>query len=408
MKLHDETLKYLKKVPIYDLGYLYNSDSVNEVKKYIRSYEITRDLQVISVNEGTILPHKDGVHPFGVGGVLDKNHVYISESGITDLEFGETKFGGSYEFDESACPYIDETVLYMGYFYPHWGHFIVDFCTRLWYWQYEKRYRIVFMGNGFIQGNIGKPYLDFLQLYGITKDQLIDIRKPTRFKEIIIPEASLKRNQFFSSEYKKMLNEVYYGIDKRELDSAEKIYIRRDRFIKKHGWYRERGEAIIAKTFEKNGFKVISPEELSVEQKIFYMRNCKVLAGVNGSSWMNAAFCEDGVERIYIKKCFIMDPDNPIIDDLTNAGKVTYIDSYFLPFKRYSPPFPDGPHLLGYSKELLRFCHDRQFVIEPQYKYRFDMIIDYVWFLTAELRRGIHLILYPITRRIRKMLRCYK
>ena len=62
---------------------------------------------------------------FGRGGVVDKNGAYIDKSGIQQRIFN------SYDFKNSF--FVNQKVVYCGYFVHHWGHFLVEGVSRLWY-----------------------------------------------------------------------------------------------------------------------------------------------------------------------------------------------------------------------------------------------------------------------------------
>ena len=62
---------------------------------------------------------------FGRGGVVDENGQYVELSGIP------TRIWGSYVFPKAE--HRNETVVYCGFLVNHWGHFLVEAVTRLWY-----------------------------------------------------------------------------------------------------------------------------------------------------------------------------------------------------------------------------------------------------------------------------------
>ena len=79
-------------------------------------------------NNATILPLRRGKDfglLFGKGGVVDENGQYVSLSAIPG------RVEGSYEV--KAPEFRDEKVVYCGYLVNHWGHFLIEGVTRLWY-----------------------------------------------------------------------------------------------------------------------------------------------------------------------------------------------------------------------------------------------------------------------------------
>ena len=62
---------------------------------------------------------------FGKGGVVDSQGQYVDLSAIP----GRVQFAYPFENPE----YKDEKVVYCGYLVNHWGHFLIEGVTRLWY-----------------------------------------------------------------------------------------------------------------------------------------------------------------------------------------------------------------------------------------------------------------------------------
>ena len=62
---------------------------------------------------------------FGKGGVVDENGQYVPMSAIPG------RVEGSYAVENPE--FRDEKVVYCGYLVNHWGHFLIEGVTRLWY-----------------------------------------------------------------------------------------------------------------------------------------------------------------------------------------------------------------------------------------------------------------------------------
>ena len=116
-----------------DCSYLRPRKGVKLQKMYQAPFEEKRELQVWQGNNATILPLRKTVGEgllFGRGGVVDQNGAYVELSGIPD------RIGRPYPFENPE--YRDEAVVYCGYLINHWGHFLVEAVTRLWYFLEES------------------------------------------------------------------------------------------------------------------------------------------------------------------------------------------------------------------------------------------------------------------------------
>lgn len=80
------------------------------------------------VENGLVLPYKDN-DSWGSGGVLDVNGDFVEESIYKDW----ATFGEIYEFDGKSVVDTKLSAIWMGKLNEHWGHFLLDDVTRLWY-----------------------------------------------------------------------------------------------------------------------------------------------------------------------------------------------------------------------------------------------------------------------------------
>ena len=106
-----------------------------------------KELMAITVNNGYLLPVRktDAKFMMGRGGVLDSEKRFVPLSGIysggnritlldNKINNSETYMGEGYDFDSSLVgDLIRDEVVYLGFIHNHWGHFLIDFSTRLWF-----------------------------------------------------------------------------------------------------------------------------------------------------------------------------------------------------------------------------------------------------------------------------------
>lgn len=115
-----------------NLDYLYNADAVQNF--FGKDHFIDRRLHFRIVERGTILPHKhlyvNGQWTWGFGGIVDHRGEFIKES------FVHYGVGDAYTPTEDVQR-SGATVVYVGLFYPVWGHAITDNLRRLWFLRSE-------------------------------------------------------------------------------------------------------------------------------------------------------------------------------------------------------------------------------------------------------------------------------
>lgn len=395
----------------YNLKYVYDDSGRGEIRQWIKDYSRDNPLQVLTVNNATILPKRPSskTEPYswmGIGGVVDEDGAFIPLSGIKHILHDAYVFGGKYRYDADLVEYIDEDIIYIGPMFNHWGHFLYEFVTRLWYCYKNETLRIAYCGWGFDEGILYGSYKRFFELTGIDPNKLIDIRKPTKFKRVIIPEQCYLRNQYALPEYKEMMERAYDNIVCEGLKPFKKIYFTRASFVKNKAWFRECGEEVIQKTFERNGYKVFDPAELSLDEQIFYMHNCDVVAVIGSSTGADTVFMREGTDRIYIRKGFYMDNDLPQIDYITRANKVTIIDCWLRPYKSFKAGHSSGPNLIGSTDIFMEYLRDNGMQPLKSSEYNKNKIRVYIWFVGVGIYNKLFDVLYPIYyKTIRKIIR---
>lgn len=186
-------------------------------------------LSVWQGNNATILPLRkipnEGLL-FGRGGVVDAQGHYVELSGIP------TRIWNGYEFEKPV--YRDEKVVYCGYLVNHWGHFLVEAVTRLWYVLENDASvdKYVFFLDENQEREIKGNYREFFQLLKIW-DKLEIIYTPTTYREVIVPEIAFRCMEFYSPKYLKIFDFIAENIPVDPAwQRADKLFFTRSSFAK--------------------------------------------------------------------------------------------------------------------------------------------------------------------------------
>ena len=264
-----------------------------ELKKKKVSYSV--------VENAYILPHlENNTMLYGKGGVVNEENCFEMQSVFSLIMNSKPTidWGGSYNFNKQECKQCSSTVIFGGFINNNeWGHFIVDWSTRLWYAiKNDTVSKIAFCSRQEIQ-HIMPNILRIIELAGIDINRILIITpnsKPLHAKYVIIPEEAIGRN-YYSDEYFLLFDKAIETVKKMPLyyEKHDKIYLTRTQLNP----VKEIGEKKIEKLFSQKGFYVISPEKLSVEEQIYYMISCKVLASIEGSAAHNIVFGRNSMQR---------------------------------------------------------------------------------------------------------------
>lgn len=338
---------------------LYNDFSNN-------NYLLNKRLNVCKVDNGIILPTiEDSNKLWGIGGVLNSDGEFVEESSSGYL------FGGKYEFDEKFVDYIDEEVVFFGPFIKHWGHFICDEISRLWYMlDNPKKYRIAYCGFSFYYGPsyIAGNYLELLELLGIESSQLINIQKPTRFKKIIIPDFSFAAGKFYTKEFLAIVDKITSNVNVNIDNCPENVYFSRLSFGSSSD--KELGEEKIVRLLKEKKYTVLSPEKLTFKEQIYYLNHCKNICMISGSISHNIMFSRTKNQVIILNKTDMTNNYQMVIDHIASSN-IIYVDVY----KKIFPVlFGMGPFLMYVSKYLKKWLNIKGHKGSIKIK-------DYVWYL---------------------------
>ncbi len=360
--------------------YFYGDESDCKLQNQLNSmHSINRAPICKVIKNGYILPRIESptAGSWGQGGVLKDDFSFVEES-------SDKWFGGKYIFDVNEVISTDFDVVYLGFLVPHWGIFLVDFLRRLYYLydgdKKKKKLKIAFCGIGFDSGTFGgitEKCRSFFRLLDINDDDIIDVRTPMKFNTIYIPENGYEQDKYFFSTF---LAPFDYAVKKVRNENShngylgsEKIYLSRTHFKQK----KEAGELFFERFFSDNGYLVLYPEELEIEQQIEYFSHARVIASIEGSVAHTILFSNSNTRQIIIRKQHkYLNPRQYLFNEMKDS-LVSYIDCYYEPFKHFPINYDIGPFLILFNKNIRAFAKDNGY----QYKKTF-----YIFNIMAAVR----------------------
>lgn len=310
--------------------------------------------------------------------VLIEETVLPQMNNIQKYDFKISSFSCSNEKETKA--------LFIGKIESNWGFFLVESLSRLWYFiEHPEISRFAYIApdeaNGYdIFGTHTKRILEIFSLLGIQREQLIKISED-EVNDCIIPSESFHHIEiptygkktanaylkylgeevdgvpayYFTEKYKKIYNTIRDNCI-CNLPIYDKIYFSRTKLKKK----KEIGEKELERIFAANGFKIIYPEQLSPSAQIWYVKNCKVLASVEGTLAHNSLFASEGMKQIILRKQSEIIPRQYMINQSIGI-ETSYVKCFKEPFKSFPISHSKGPFLLRAGNELDEFCKANNF-----------------------------------------------
>jgi hypothetical protein len=331
-------------------------------QELMTSYEKLEALKVKHVQRGVVFPlqisETNEFENNEYGGVCTDDLYFVAESLTKRVtppnftcHFQDWFKGASPLVINSEINYIDDEVVFIGAMPKHFGHFILEGMSRLWFYlnDLHRRYNAVYISD---EGE--DQFLEFVELFGIEPNRIRRVTKPTRFRTVIVPEASIRLHDYFHKNYKLTMDRIGDAVDPIRYDKVyfSKKYRKNDRAI---------GEKSLEVLFSDNGFKIFFPECLTLRQTVGILRGANTFAATSGTNIHNSIFLRDGAETICLNRSAHFHPAQIMIDHMKSL-KTVYIDVFF--FNSISN-WSAGPFLTLPTNHLKTFLRSRNFRYRP-------------------------------------------
>lgn len=261
----------------------------------------------------------------------------------------------------SPTNFLDIEAVYIGTLEDHFGHFLLEHTNRL-YPVLQAKYKNM---KYIILNNRNLPKVpdfvfEFLQMLGIKQSDVYVINDNVKVKRLYVPPVAFEIPNMSSSAFCKTFGAA--AAHAQPAHRIEKIYVSRERLSGRATF----GERQIQRVFEKNGFTVIYPEQLSLYEQICYMKHCKCLAGIAGSALHLSLFMPKGGTVIQIKR-------NKLPADNANTQyllcKTKHCDFVLVDCAREILPthhWSEFPQIIGPTKYYERFLQAYGFAYDAK------------------------------------------
>ena len=263
------------------------------------------------------------------GYVLDEQRRWVLTSGANAAEIG-ARSAETIELPQE--PEIrHKKALFLGGGLNLWGHILIEWLARVWALPDNEEYQncdLCYIVRGQEQSYIFQIF-DYL---GIDKKRLVRVDAPVKYDEVAVPQVSSRLDRFWTDEYKQTIERIKQRI---KPVNGGKYYLSRMRFADA-----VLGESCLENIFRNNGYQVVYPEQLSVEEQLAIYSGADELACVCGTTAHNMMFAKDGAKCTILERMPYPNRTQPVINDMVGADySVVMANKDFLPTHTYSGPF---------------------------------------------------------------------
>jgi hypothetical protein len=190
---------------------------------------------------------------------------------------------------------IEGDTIYLGWFFLHYGHFLMESISRLWVLSFLPRNNYKFLFNTYKKGvnyfHEKVWVLELLSYFGISSENVIFTEKNMCFERLFIPSQSLILHKSVNLPAQKIIWDTIKSSVKIKCKEKNKIYLSRSKLLKDNRLLCN--EIDVEKIFFNHGFIIVHPENLCLADQIQLLSNASVVAGPSGSALHNAAFMDE-------------------------------------------------------------------------------------------------------------------
>ena len=304
-----------------------------------QNYMLKGDPLVSKVKNGIILPLKkisdDTANGMYAGGVCDEEFNFIAGLKRKEKEVINMSCESAYVLDEEdELVKRNETVVFGGVLIDFFGHFFLESLSRLW-WIVENKcdYKIACV----VLGKYKNFFDSFFKLLEID-DRIVIIDKPTLYQEIIIPDETIYFNSGYKNHYESIYSKIMSNIKAKRV---RKIYLTRTKLADKDCL----NEEYFERFYKKRGYKIIAPEQYSIEEQLGFMKGAGEVVCTIGTLSHLLLFARPNTKLVLLNRTVM----NPMIPQLI-INQVKNLDFYeidvsfnFLPVKHGERAFLLGP-----------------------------------------------------------------
>lgn len=250
----------------------------------------------------------------------------------------------NFDSNQNNFQFIKGSHIYMGPLVGHFGHFVTECISRLWYLLSDKNdnSKLVFHGNSEV---FDVPFVkEFFGALGIRSDRLLVLDQPAILENVVIPYPSIINQSGLFEAHKFIPEKIASNILQKNTKSCQPVYLARTAL---HASKRKIcGEQFIINFLKEKNVKVVRTEQLSITQQIKLINSHETIIGPIGSAHHLNLFALEPKKQIYLCK----NPDiNYLMLDIANKNTSYYV------------------HCLDYQKMSLKK--------QPDYNFNMDLDI---------------------------------
>ncbi|MBS48423.1 MAG: hypothetical protein CMN60_12015 [Sphingobium sp.] len=253
--------------------------------------------------------------------------------------------------------------IYGGYLFSHYGHFMLETLSRLWWSLAEKREEPVIF-QVVRGGNIPDFAKEILNLLNIDY-RLVTNSECLEVEELFIPSASLVERLWVAPEFLVPFQTI---ADSFPDSNVDKLFVSRGERISQIY-----GERLIMEICQSEGFTVLDPTTSSLREQIVLFASAKEIIGGVGSALHNLPYCRNLQKVAYLARAQSIASTYKMIDDRLDAH-----DNFWIYASKSILPLMGnltGPYMID-AHASLRYLQDAGFISKARTLSDYDVLVE--------------------------------
>ncbi len=185
---------------------------------------------------------------------------------------------------------LSGTYIFAGYLFPHFGHFLLESLTNLWFFKQHPETPIIWLGVH------NQPDLDpiakqFIELYSIENPVHI-LTDETVVERLVVPTPGYIIHTRYTKEQQKALQMV----EAPDPKPGKKVWLSRSKL--KEGTISN--EVLLEKVLDKEGWIIFHPQDHPIPAQLDMLKDAEVVSGIEGSAFHSLMLIPDFKGKIKI------------------------------------------------------------------------------------------------------------
>lgn len=177
--------------------------------------------------------------------------------------------------DVEGVEVVEAPHIYGGYFFNHFGHFLLESLART--WVVEEVGTLPFV---WASGDPPTPWQsEILSMLGVTSSHRFP-RRPTLFRHLVIADPGYRIQTFFHPRHARFLACWDGGADGV---GGQRVWLSRTGVSDPRR--RHAGEGVLQGALAARGWRIVHPERMSIAEQLQTMTDASVVAGIEGSAF---------------------------------------------------------------------------------------------------------------------------